>query len=161
MSLLVPAFNCFGYIPRNEIAKSYGSSGFLGGASGTEPTWKCRRHRFDPCIRKIPWRREWLPTPVFWSGEFHGQSLCPSPWDRKELDMTERLTHRPPMPRKGAWTLKILYMKKKLWTLLNKKHGIWFMMVQHGNTIKNRLERCESERNFQLAFIHWFLSSGL
>ena len=24
-----------------------------------------------------PWRREWLPTPVFWSGEFHG--LC-SPW---------------------------------------------------------------------------------
>ena len=21
---------------------------------------------------KIPWRREWLPTPVFWPGEFHG-----------------------------------------------------------------------------------------
>ena len=37
-SLLVPAFNCFGYIPRNEIAKSYGSSGFPGGASGTELT---------------------------------------------------------------------------------------------------------------------------
>ena len=24
-------------------------------------------------IRKIPWRREWLPTPVFCPGEFHGQ----------------------------------------------------------------------------------------
>ena len=27
----------------------------------------------DPWLRKIPWRREWLSTPVFWLGEFHGQ----------------------------------------------------------------------------------------
>ena len=26
----------------------------------------------DRWIRKIPWRREWLPTPGFWPGEFHG-----------------------------------------------------------------------------------------
>ena len=24
-------------------------------------------------VRKIPWRREWQPTPVFWPGESHGQ----------------------------------------------------------------------------------------
>ena len=30
------------------------------------------RHRFDPWIRKIPWRRKWQPTPVFLPGEFHG-----------------------------------------------------------------------------------------
>ena len=37
---------------------------------------------FNPWIRKIPWRREWLPTPVFLPGEFHGQrSLAGySPW---------------------------------------------------------------------------------
>jgi len=29
--------------------------------------------RFDPWIRKIPWRWEWLPIPVFLPGEFHGQ----------------------------------------------------------------------------------------
>ena len=31
---------------------------------------------------KIPWRREWLPTPLFLPGEFHGQrSLVGySPW---------------------------------------------------------------------------------
>ena len=34
---------------------------------------QCRRHGFDPWVRKIPWRREWLPTPVFLPGEFHGQ----------------------------------------------------------------------------------------
>ena len=32
-----------------------------------------RRLRFDPWVRKMPWRREWLPTPVFLPGEFHGQ----------------------------------------------------------------------------------------
>ena len=29
--------------------------------------------RSDPRVRKIPWRREWLPTPVFMPGESHGQ----------------------------------------------------------------------------------------
>ena len=37
---------------------------------------------------KIPWRRERLPTPVFWPGEFHELYR---PWDYKELEMTERL----------------------------------------------------------------------
>ena len=31
-----------------------------------------RRHGFDPWLVKIPWRREWLPTPVFMPGEFYG-----------------------------------------------------------------------------------------
>ena len=49
---------------------------------------------FDPWVGKIPWRREWQPTPVFLPGEFHGQrSLAGySPWGCKESDMTERLT---------------------------------------------------------------------
>ena len=34
---------------------------------------QCRRLRFDPWVRKSPWRREQLPTPVFWPGEFHRQ----------------------------------------------------------------------------------------
>ena len=44
--------------------------------------------------RKIPWRREWLPTPVFLPGKSHGQrSLAGySPWGRKESDITERLS---------------------------------------------------------------------
>jgi len=25
----------------------------------------------DPRVGKIPWRREWLPTPLFLLGEFH------------------------------------------------------------------------------------------
>ena len=64
------------------------------GSDSTESTWQCRRCAFDPCIRKIPWRREWLSTPVFLPGEFHGQrSLVGySPWGHKESDMTDQLT---------------------------------------------------------------------
>ena len=32
-----------------------------------------RSSRFDPWVGKIPWRREWQPTPGFLPGEFHGQ----------------------------------------------------------------------------------------
>ena len=43
----------------------------------------------------MPWKREWLPTPVFLPGKSHRQmSLAGySPWDCKELDMTEWLTY--------------------------------------------------------------------
>ena len=43
-------------------------------------------------VQKIPWRKERLPTPVFWPGEFHGVY---SSWDQKESDMTERLSLSP------------------------------------------------------------------
>ena len=41
--------------------------------------------RFNPCVGKIPWRRKWLPTPVFLPGESLGQrSLVGySPWGHK------------------------------------------------------------------------------
>ena len=32
---------------------------------------QCGRPGFDPWVRKILWRREWLPTPVFLTGESH------------------------------------------------------------------------------------------
>ena len=50
---------------------------------------------FDPWIEKILWRREWQPTLVFLPREYHGQrSLAGySPWEHRELDMTEWLTH--------------------------------------------------------------------
>ena len=41
-----------------------------------------------------PLERAWQSTPVFLPGEFHGQSLVGySPWGRKELDTTEKITY--------------------------------------------------------------------
>ena len=70
--------------------------GFLGNASGKEPTCQCRRHKrckFDPWVRKIPWRRAWWPTPVVLPREAHGQRspVGYSPWGGEELDRTEAI----------------------------------------------------------------------
>ena len=67
---------------------------------GTRAPWRlrwsgihlqCRRLGFVPWVGRIPWRREWLFTPVFLPGESHGQRRLAgySPWGHKELDMTE------------------------------------------------------------------------
>ena len=69
-------------------------SGFPGGISGKEFACQCRRHRrhrLDPWVRKIPWRRAWQPIPVFLPGEFHGQRslVGHSPLGCKESNTTE------------------------------------------------------------------------
>ena len=47
---------------------------------------------FSPWSGKIPWRREWLPTPVFLPGELHGQRSLEGygQWGCKDSDTTER-----------------------------------------------------------------------
>ena len=47
---------------------------------------QCGRPGFDPWVGKIPWRRERIPTPVFWPEEFHGL------YSSKESDMTEQFS---------------------------------------------------------------------
>ena len=50
--------------------------------SGKESACQCRRHGFYPRVRKIPWRRKWLPALVLLPGKSHGQRslLDFSPW---------------------------------------------------------------------------------
>ena len=66
-------------------------------------TWWLRQHRihlqhrrpmFNPWVGKIPWRREWWPTPVFLPGKFYGKrSLVGySSCGCKESDLTKRLS---------------------------------------------------------------------
>ena len=52
---------------------------------------QCGKPGFDPWVEKIPWRRERLPTPVFWPGESHGP--C-SPCGHKELDVIVTFTFK-------------------------------------------------------------------
>ena len=67
--------------------------GFPGGTSGSKPACQCRRHkrrRFDPGVRKIPWRRVWQPTEIFLPGEAHEQRslACHSVQGLTESEMT-------------------------------------------------------------------------
>ena len=79
--------------------------GSPGGASGKESTCQCRIHkrcRFNPWVRKIPWKRVWQPTPVFLPGESHGHwSLvgC-SPGLQRVLHDQKRETQHAHTPKK-------------------------------------------------------------
>ena len=46
---------------------------FPGGSDSKESACNIGDPRFDPWIGKIPWRKEWQPTPVFLPGELLGQ----------------------------------------------------------------------------------------
>ena len=60
--------------------------GFPDSSVGKDSTCNAGDLGSIPGFGKIPWRRERLPTPVFWPGEFHGLY---SPWGRKQWDATE------------------------------------------------------------------------
>ena len=67
---------------------------FPGGSDSKESACNAGDPGLNPGVRKIPCRREWLPTSVFLPGEFQGQrSLVGyNSWSCKESDMTEQLT---------------------------------------------------------------------
>ena len=77
--------------PKGWFAHTQARS-FPGGASGKEPSCQYRRpkrQRFDPWVRKIPWRRACQSTPVYLFGE--------SPWSeepgRLQSIGSERVRH--------------------------------------------------------------------
>ena len=81
---------------------------FSDGLAVRNPPANARDACLIPWVGKIPWRREWQPTPVFLPGEFHGQRRLVgySPWGCKESDTTERLSRH--------INIYVLYMYKNI-----------------------------------------------
>ena len=115
---------------------------------------------FNPWVGKIPWRRKWQPTPVFLPGKSHGwRSLAGySPWGRKELDMTERIT--PALVNTCIsleWNLKawshllewrpphFVHPKKITWLL-------WTFMTLFENVICRKNRKCKQS----ISHIVWY-----
>ena len=65
---------------------------------------QCGRHRFDPWVGKIPWRRKWLPTPVFLPEKCCRQRslMGYSPLGHKGLDTTWQLHNE---EEKNIWLI--------------------------------------------------------
>ena len=74
----------------SEPLPSNHSNGLPWWLRSEDSTCQYRRHRFNPWVRKIPWRRKWQPTPVSLPGKSHGQRSLEgsSPWGHKESDTT-------------------------------------------------------------------------
>ena len=63
--------------------------GFPGGLAVKEFSRQCRRCRFDPWVRKKPWRRTQEPTPAFLPGKSMGRGAWQavySLWGHQESD---------------------------------------------------------------------------
>ena len=60
--------------------------GIPGGSAGKESASNVGDLGSIPGLGGFPWRRERLPTPVFWPRQFH--RLC-SPWGHRDSDTTE------------------------------------------------------------------------
>ena len=76
--------------------------------SGKESICQCRRHGFDPWVRKILWRRKWQPPPVFLLGKSHGEKSLVESQSLTWLDnqTTTILLHQCPNHRFfGKWLL--------------------------------------------------------
>ena len=71
--------------------------GFPGGASGKQLICRSRRYKrwgFEPWVRKIPWRKAWQPTLVYFTGGFlwtEDPDRLYSPWGHKDLGTTEAI----------------------------------------------------------------------
>ena len=70
-----------------------GQQGFPGDSDSKEPACNVGNLGLIPGLGIFPWRREWLPTPVFLPGKFHGQRSLPSysPWGHS-VRHSERLS---------------------------------------------------------------------
>ena len=98
--------------------------------SGKEFACQCRRWGFSLWVRKIPWRRKWQPTPVFWPGKFHGwRSLAGySPWGHKEWASTQRpnsLQHAFSAQLCKGWFHQISYLKYLVLDLCSEWSITW------------------------------------
>ena len=67
---------------------------FPGSLAGKESSCNAGNLSLIPGLGRFSWRREWLPTPVFWPGEFNGLN---SPCGLKDsgilLKNSDILTH--------------------------------------------------------------------
>ena len=68
------------------------------GSAGKESVGNVGDLGLIPGLGRSPWRRERLPTPVFWPREFHGLY---SPWGPLEKEMA---THSSILAWKIPWT---------------------------------------------------------
>ena len=137
-----------------RVSKSFAFLGFPDSSVGKKIHLKCRRPWFDSWVRKIRWRRDrlpspvflgfpygsagkestcnvvdlgsvpglgrspgegkdYLPTPVFWPGEFYGLY---SPWSRKEPDQLSLSESTSILPL-YAW--KAAHFSIFIWPLAN------------------------------------------
>ena len=113
--------------------------------------------RVQSWVGKIPWRREWLPTPVFLPGESHGQrGLAGYSPQRCKSDMTEWLI----LPFSVFFRMFVIQRKEmiKSWKrYLNSSMAISVQMAIFSALFRPTIQ---TDRKSPTIHVEWFLSRG-
>ena len=91
-------------------------SGFPNSSVGKESACNAGDTSLIPGLGRPAWRRERLPTPVFWPGEFHGL-YSPRGHTESDILVSPFLTQRLPPSQTPSW-----------FSLLSKKYVLYFSL---------------------------------
>ena len=102
-----------------------------------------RRSGFNSCIRKIPWRRQWQPTPVFLPGESHGQRSMVgySPWGSNSWTWLNDFLF--------TW----LVTDEVIYSIWNDLEHIMFQISRSHNLLHSKLQ-CGVQMHLDLSMQH-------
>ena len=71
----------------------YDNGGLPWWLSNQESACQCLRLRFNPWVRKIPWRRKWQPAPVSLCGKSCGQRSLKGHKESAQLSKQQQRDH--------------------------------------------------------------------
>ena len=120
---------------------------FPSGTSGKESACQCMRHkrcRFNPWVRKIPWRRKWQANPIFLPGKSYGQRSQAG----YLLHMHTHTAHSAAKGDKGAFLTPHSLDSGVRETILNNQYYVkWYIdwTIKNSETNSHRIECRELE----------------
>ena len=87
--------------------------------------------QFDSWVGKIPWKRAWQPTPVFFPGKSHGQRRLAvyGPQGCKELDLTEPTQHACMQAVEGNWEVPAYFWHLSVCVVVGEEEQLAGVMV--------------------------------
>ena len=116
--------------------------------SGKESACQCRRLRFGPWVRKIPWRWIWQPTPVFSSGKSHGHrslvGYSPCGCKRVRHNLAAKTTNSQVYLTEPALT-KLDPLGSLTWQFYSRTEGLQFSSL-HGAGLETCAFRAPSSQ---------------
>ena len=109
-----------------------------------------------------PWRRKWLPTPIFTPGEFHGLRSLEGyiPQGRKRLDTGEQHTHIHPHKHTPHYLLQ-LWLKYIHWKSIAKLEREGCAKLNGKEDILNSYHREKGkETNIKSYLVEWYIKQS-
>ena len=101
--------------------------------------------RFDPWVRKIPWRRKWQPTPVLLTENLHG--LSPEEPGRRQSMESQRVGH--------DWAISLTFKPSSyLWGLRAWGGGVRGVLLQCLTSVLPRKGKKKEKKNSDFANSH-------